>query len=296
MDTCTPFSVFLTVVKEGSFTRAAEKLYRTQPAVSLAIQRLENELGEKLLDRSGRELTLTDAGRLVYECAHRQENLQRELSSQLTELRNKDIGRLVLGANESMILYLLPHLSSYRRLYPKVKLVIQRSRSTELPDRLLAGDVDFGILSYTPDGEHFEALPLCKDHLSFVVPPGHRLAGRERVSIQELGDDIFVAHNVSSPYRDIVVREFQRQKVPLRTDIEMPTVESIRLMVQAGEGIAFLPRTCVDRDLRLGLLTEVNVDELKLERQIFLVRVGKKPLSHAAQAFLDMVQASPRNL
>ena len=91
MDPYTPLNIFLTVVKERSFTRAAEKLYRTQPAISLAIQRLENDLGERLLDRSGRDLMLTEAGKLVYDCARRQENLQRELSNQLAELRNKAI-------------------------------------------------------------------------------------------------------------------------------------------------------------------------------------------------------------
>jgi len=291
MDPYSPLNIFLVVVKEHSFTRAAEKLYRTQPAISLAIQRLETELGERLLDRSGRDLALTEAGKLVYDCARRQENLQQELASQLGELRNKAIGRLVIGANESMTLYLLPHLHAYRHQYPKIKLVVQRSRSTEVPDHLAAGDVDFGILSYRPDDDRFETVPLYTDHLSFVLPPGHRLAGRKVVSIKELGMETFVAHNVLSPNRETVIREFQRQKVPLNMDIEMPTVESIRLMVQAGQGVAFLPRMCVDKDLRLGLLKEVKVKELQLERTIYLARVSKRPLSHASKAFLDMVNA-----
>ena len=289
MDPYTPLNILLTVVKERSFTRAAEKLYRTQPAISLAIQRLENELGERLLDRSGRDLTLTEAGKLVYDCARRQENLQRELSNQLSELRNKAIGRLVIGANESMTFYLLPHLSQFRQAYPKIKLVVQRSRSTELPDHLSAGDVDFGIVSYRPDDERFDSIPIYTDHLSFIVPPNHRLAGRKTVSIKDLGMESFVGHNVPSPYRDVVVREFQRHKVTLNVDLEMPTVESIRLMVQAGQGLAFLPRLCVGQDLRQGLLSEVKVKELAFERTIYLVRVSKRPLGHAAQAFLEMV-------
>lgn len=290
MDPYTPLNIFLTVVKEHSFTRAAEKLYRTQPAISLAIQRLENELGERLLDRSGRDLALTEAGKLVYDCARRQENLQRELSNQLSELRNKAIGRLVIGANESMTFYLLPHLCLFRHEYPKIKLVVQRSRSTELPDHLAAGDVDFGIVSYRPDDERFDSIPIYTDHLSFVVPPNHRLAGRTTVSIKDLGMESFVGHNVPSPYRDNVIREFQRHKVTLNVDLEMPTVESIRLMVQAGQGLAFLPRLCVEQDLRQGLLNEIKVKELSLERTIYLVRVSKRPLGHAAKAFLDLVQ------
>lgn len=290
MDPYTPLNIFLTVVKERSFTRAAEKLYRTQPAISLAIQRLENELGERLLDRSGRDLSLTEAGKLVYDCARRQENLQRELSNQLAELRNKAIGRLVIGANESMTFYLLPHLCQFRHEYPKIKIVVQRSRSTELPDHLAAGDVDFGIISYRPDDERFDSIPIYTDHLSFIVPPNHRLAGRKTVSIKELGMESFVGHNVGSPYRDNVIREFQRHKVTLNVDLEMPTVESIRLMVQAGQGLAFLPRLCIEQDLRQGLLEEIKVKELLLERTIYLVRVSKRPLGHAAKAFLDLVQ------
>ena len=99
-----------------------------------------------------------------------------------------------------------------------------------------------------------------------------------------------MAHNVASPYRDAVLRGFQQQQIPLHMDIEMPTVESIRRMVQAGMGVAFLPRVCVDQDLRQGILKEIPVKELKLERKIYLVSVEKRPLSHAAQAFRELMK------
>jgi DNA-binding transcriptional LysR family regulator len=282
--------VFLTVVEEGSFTRAAEKLFRTQPAVSMAIQRLEAELGETLIDRSGRDLTLTDAGHLVFDCARQQENLHKGLLNQLTELRNKAAGRLVIGANESMTLYLLPHLSRFRRTYPKVKLVVQRSRSGEVPDRLVNGDLDLGVVSFSLQDDRFQSQVLYVDHLSFVVPPEHRLARRSSVSIQELEMEVFIAHNVASPYRDSVIRTFAQHKVPLHMDIEMPTMESIRRMVQAGEGVAFLPRMAVDQDVRQRILKEVKVKELRIERQIHLIYLEKRSLSHATKAFLEMVR------
>lgn len=288
--------VFYTVVNEKSFTRAAEKLFRTQPAVSLAIQRLEAEVGEPLIDRSGRELALTEAGRMVFEAARQQDNLQRSLANQLGELKNKATGRLAIGANESMTLYLLPHLSRFRRAYPKVKLIVQRSRSGEIPDRLIAGDVDFGVISYRVDDERFRSQVLYTDHLAFVVAPSHRLAKRETVPIKDLGQEIFIAHNVASPYRDAVLKAFQLAKVPLNMDIEMPTVESIRRMVQAGEGVAFLPRMCVDQDVRQGVLKEVQVKELRLERKIHLVSVAKRPLSHAAKAFLELVGSGLKDI
>ena len=285
----TLLKVFLLVVQEGSFTRAAEKLGRTQPAVSMAVQRLEAELGEVLLDRSGRELALTDAGRLVRDCARQQESLHRSLLTQLSELRNKAMGHLIMGANESMTLYLLPHLSRFRKAHPAVRLVVQRSRSGEIPDRLLAGDIELGVISYAMDDPRFRSQLLYVDHLSFVVPPEHPLASRSSVSVKELEKETFIAHNVASPYREAVLEAFRRAQVTLNMGIEMPTVESIRRMVQAGEGVAFLPRMCVDQDVRQGVLKELKVKELQLERSIHLVSVEKRPLSHAARAFVDLV-------
>ncbi len=122
-----PLKVFLTVANEKSFSRAAEKLLRTQPAVSLAIQKLESDLQEKLMDRSGKDLILTDAGRIVLEYARRFENLESDLENALAELRDNSAGRLIVGANESTTLYLLEHIEQYRRLYPKVKVQVRRS-------------------------------------------------------------------------------------------------------------------------------------------------------------------------
>src|SRR5512142_2409384 len=118
---------FLTVATEKSFSRAAEKLLRTQPAISLAVQRLEQEFGEKLIDRSGKDLILTDAGRTVIEYARRFQSLQQEMDNSLAELRDHSAGRLAIGANESTTLYLLRHIERYRELYPKVKVQVRRS-------------------------------------------------------------------------------------------------------------------------------------------------------------------------
>jgi DNA-binding transcriptional LysR family regulator len=128
------------------------------------------------------------------------------------------------------------------------------------------------------------------DHLAFVVAPAHRFANRESVSIRELGLETFIAHNVLSPYRETVLREFQRHKVTLNMDVEMPTVETIRKLVQRGEGVAFLPRMCVEQELEQGTLREVGVEELHVERKIRLVFPARRGLSHAAKAFLELVK------
>jgi DNA-binding transcriptional LysR family regulator len=285
-----PLKVFLTVVSEKSFSRAAEKLLRTQPAVSLAIQKLESDLEDKLIDRSGKELLLTDAGRIVHEYARRFENLEAELQNSLAELRDHSAGRLAIGANESTALYLLNPIEQYRRLYPKVKIQVRRTLSSKIPSQLIDGDLELGVISYDPDDDRVGSIVLYTDHLSFVVSPKHRFAARQEISIAELGMETFVAHNVLSPYRAVVLREFQRYKVALNMDVEMPTVETIRKMVQRNEGVAFLPRMCVETELKQEVLCEVKVTELSgIERKIRLVYPAKRSLSHAAKAFLELV-------
>ncbi|HUB78856.1 MAG TPA: LysR family transcriptional regulator [Bryobacteraceae bacterium] len=281
--------VFLTVATEKSFSRAAEKLLRTQPAVSLALQRLEQELGEKLIDRSGKDLILTDAGRTVLEYARRFESLQQELDNSLAELRDNSAGRLIIGANESTILYLLPRIEEYREMYPKVKVQVRRSFSSKIPNELLDGNLELGVISYDPADERLKSKVIYTDSLALVVSPQHRLAHRKTVSISELGTETFVAHNVLSPYREVVIREFQSHRVPLRMDVEMPTVETIRKMVQNNAGVAFLPRMCVEQEIDQGVLCEVRVKEIHVERKIRLVYPTRRALSHAGRAFLELL-------
>jgi DNA-binding transcriptional LysR family regulator len=284
-----PLRVFLAVASEKSFSRAAEKLLRTQPAVSLSIQKLEAELGARLIDRSAKHLLLTDAGQVVFDYAQRFENLQADLENALAELRDKSAGRLAIGANESSTLYLLDHIERYRTLYPKVKIQVRRSLSSRIPAELIDGQLELGLLTYDPEDERLVSKIIYTDHLSFVVSPEHRLASRAEVSISELGAETFIAHNVVSPYRGMVLRAFQNHKVPLKMDLEMPTIEAIRKMVERNEGVAFLPRMCVEVEIRRGLLREVTVREMSMERKIRLVYPARRALSHAAQAFLDVV-------
>ncbi len=286
-----PLRVFLTVAAERSFSRAAEKLLRTQPAVSLSIQRLESELGERLIDRSAKDLLLTDAGQIVLEYAQRFENLESDLENALAELRDKSAGRLTIGANESSTLYLLDHIERYRARYPKIKVQVRRSLSSRIPAAILDGELELGILTYDPEDDRLTAPVIFTDHLSFVVSPEHRLGAQTDVSITELGEETFIAHNVVSPYRGLVLRAFQTHKVPLKMDLEMPTVEAIRKMVERNEGVAFLPRMCVEEEIRHGFLREVKVREMSMERKIRLVYPARRALSHAAQAFLEVVAA-----
>jgi DNA-binding transcriptional LysR family regulator len=187
-------------------------------------------------------------------------------------------------------LYLLQHIEKYRHLFPKVKVQVRRSLSSKIPAQLIDGDLELGVISYDPDDDRLHADVIYTDHLAFVVSPEHRFARSTSVSITDLGMETFIAHNVLSPYREVVLREFQRFKVNLNMDVEMPTVETIRMMVQRNEGVAFLPKMCVEREIEQGSLCEVKVAELHVERKIRLVYPGKRALSHAARAFLEVVK------
>jgi DNA-binding transcriptional LysR family regulator len=281
--------VFLAVATERSFSRAAEKMFRTQPAISLALQRLELELGEKLIDRTGKDLILTDAGRTVLDYARRFQSLKLELDNSLAELRDNSAGRLAIGANESTTLYLLQHIQRYRELYPKIKVQVRRSLSSKIPDELIDGNLELGVISFDPADERIKSKVIYTDSLAFVVSPQHRLAHKKAVSITDLGAEIFIAHNVVSPYRDLVLREFQAHKTPLNMSVEMPTIEAIRKLVQSNMGVAFLPRMCVEQEIEQKMLCEIRVKELHVERKIRLVYPARRALSHAARAFLEVL-------
>jgi DNA-binding transcriptional LysR family regulator len=284
-----PLKVFLTVATEKSFSRAAEKLHRTQPAISLALQRLEADLGERLIDRSAKDLVLTDAGRTVIEYARRFDNLSGEMQLAIAELRDNSAGRLSIGANESTTLYLLRHIERYRKLYPKVKVEVRRSLSSRIPSEIVDGNLELGVISYDPHDDRLVTSVIFTDALAFVVSPKHPLAAKKQVLLRDLGGETFIAHNVVSPYREAVVREFQRQGVPLNMPVEMPTVETIRRLVQAELGVAFLPMMCVQQDLEAGTLVSVKVKEMQIERKIYLLRPSRRALSYAAGAFLELL-------
>ena len=286
--------IFLKVVSEKGFSRAAHKLTRSQPAISMAIQRLESELGEKLLDRTLKDGTLTDAGKIVYSYAQRIDHLCQEMINELSELHDKHTGKLTIGANENGALYLSHYINLYRQRYPRVKVEVRRSLSRHIPIDVLENELDLGVISYKSGDPNLGFLTLCHDEIALIVYPEHRLAKIKEVLISDLGMESFIAHNISSPYRQLVIDAFHDAGVPLNLDIEMPTVETIKEMIKSKMGVSFLPRICVKEELANGHLVEVSVRDFKAAREIILVYPSKRELSHATNAFLELIKkASP---
>jgi DNA-binding transcriptional LysR family regulator len=285
--------VFQTVVREKSFSRAAEKLYRTQPAVSISVRKLEEWVGQPLFVRGSGARTLTDAGALLIEYADRMLNLREEIRKSMKELRGIERGQVSLGVNESSIHALLPALARYRELHAGIHIRVHRVFSRDVPREVLSHQLDIGVISYIPEETELSAVEFYRDNLTVVVWPGHRLAKRREVDITDLCDETFIGHIVESPHRQRVVQLFARYHVPLHMDIEMPTIESIKLFVQMKKGVAIVPRMCVGQEIAQGMLREISMRQMRIQRRLYLVYRRDRPLTVAAQAMLNILLGKP---
>ncbi len=251
--------VLVTVAQEQSFSRAAERLHRTQPAVSQAVKRLEEELGEPLFDRSSKDGTLTAAGRVLVVYAQQMLNLRSTAQSSIRELRDLQRGKVCLSANEYTVMSLLPIINAYREMHPHIKIEVKRSLASRIPGEVLGRDVEIGVVSFKPTDT-------------------------------ELGLESFIAHNVPSPYRERVVRTFEKFKTPLNISMEMPTLEAIKRFVEQRAGVALMPRLAAQNEIATGRLSALSVREMLLERRLFLIYRNSAGLSHAARAFLKIAK------
>ncbi len=285
---------FLAVAEERSFSRAAARLHRTQPAVSQVIRKLEESVGETLFDRAARDGSLTAAGALLRDYAVRLMALRREASSALDELKSLERGRLHMAANEYTSTYLLPAIDAFRREYPHISVTVQRMLASHIPDELNLRTFEMGVISFRPDPVQFRTIAVYGDWLTFIVSPSHPFAGAGRVSINQLGREDFIAHNVASPLRRKVIETFQRFRTPLNMSIELPTIEAIKRFVAMGNGVALVPHITVARELDTGELVAVAVPELEMKRILRLIHRRQGTLSYAATAFLKTVRALAR--
>ena len=281
---------FLAVVEEKGFSRAAQRLHRTQPAISHAIRKLEEEIGEPLFERASREGTLTASGELLRGYAERLLRLRGETVTALEELRSLERGRLTVVANEYTCLWLLPVLDAFRRVSPHIGVTVQRSLASRIPDQLLERAGEFGILSFRPEDARLRSIAVYTDTVAFVVDPAHPLAKRKQVSIRELGAQNFIAHTVASPLRQRVIETFAHHQTPLNMGVELPSLEAIKRFVALGNGVALVPGLTVEPELARGDLVQVAVPELKISRRLWLVHRAQASLSHAGLAFLGAVK------
>ena len=282
---------FVTVATERSFSVAAKKLHRTQPAVSQAIRRLEEELGDRLFDRSVRNGALTEAGRLLLEYATRLLTLAADAEVAVRELQQVRRGRVIIGANEAAVHSLLPYLGRFAKAHPQALVEVRRARSRSIAADLLNRSLDFGVLTFQPADRGLQSLALGGDELVMLAHPSHPLAARRRATIEEVGQQTVIAHNDPSPARERVLRAYERRHTPINIQVALPSLDGIKRAVEMGIGVAVLPRRCALSEIANGQLVAIKVPGLSTRRQVRLVyRRGEQ--SHAAEAFLEIVRAT----
>jgi len=281
--------IFLAVAQERSFSRAAAKVHRTQPAVSQAVRRLEDDLGEQLFDRSSKTGTLTEAGRMLQNYGQRLVRLAEETESAVRDLRDLRRGRVLIGANEAAVHTLLPLIARFRQRYPDIAADVRRVPARQIAVEVQQGSLDFGALTFHPQEEGLLEVPVGSDELVLLVPPSHDLAGRRQVTMDDVAKEPVVAHNDPSPARERVLRLFEEHHVPLNMVIALPSLDGIKRAVELKLGVALLPRRCAITEIASGRLVAVPVANVSRKRQVMLV-CRKAHRSHAADAFLGVAQ------
>jgi DNA-binding transcriptional LysR family regulator len=282
--------VLVTVAREKSFSRAAEVLERTQPAVSQAVRRLEQEVGETLFDRSSKDGTLTYAGELLLDYARQMLNLRYSAQTAIRDMRDLQRGKLTISANEHTVFCLLPVIREFRKRHPLIKIEVQRGVASRIPTEITAREVELGVISFKPTDPSLKSVSVLTDELVLVVSPKHPFAERRSVSIADLANETFIAHNAPSPYRKKVIEAFEKHKTRLNISVELPSLEAIKRLVESGAGVALIPKLTARAEIEAGRLRAVAVQDLKLERKLNIIYRKNSVLSHAAQQFLALAR------
>jgi len=282
--------VFLAVAAERSFSGAAMKLHRTQPAVSQSIRRIEDALGERLFDRATKDATLTEAGRLLREYADRLLRLSEEAESAVRDLKDLRRGRVLIGANEASVHAVLPLIARFRDAHPLVHVDVRRIHARQLGAEVAQGSLDFGVMTFQPAEPGLKTVVLGQDELVMLVHPSSPLAERREVTLAECARQTVIAHNDPSHVRERVLRMFEQHHIPANILVSLPSLEGIKRAVAMQLGVALLPRRCAEAEIERGELVALQVPEVRLRRQVRLIyrRAGER--SHAAAAFLTLVE------
>ena len=283
--------VLQAVAAERSFSRAAARLHRTQPAVSQAIRRLEEELGERLFDRSSKGGRLTEAGSILLDYAERLTRLKDEAEGAVRELQELRRGRVVIGVNEAAVHVLLPIVVQFRDAHPSAQVEMRRVQSRQIPGEVLNRSLDFGLVTFPPGERGLLSVSLGVDELVMLTHPTHPLARRRQITMEEFGRQTIIAHNDPSPRRERVLRLFEQKHAPINIQMSLPSLDGIKRAVEMNLGVALLPRRCALSEIADKQLAAVRVPQLRVPRSLRLIYRRTGEASHAASAFLQAAQA-----
>ena len=282
-------TAFLEVARNQSFSRAAEKLFRTQPAISAQIRALEQECGQKLFDRLGRRIFLTRAGEILFEDGEKLVAMHRDTLQRVREADGSAAGKLVVGANEATCLYVLPQVfAEFKRKHPQVGINIYRNFSHKILQKMSENQVDLGIVTLPTSQNNLKVIPFFEDELWVVMPPGHRFAKRSSLKLADIAGEPLIFPK-GGHTRELLEKLFRKHRDRLQISMELASVETIKKFVAAGIGISLLSRSYADVELRTGILKMVPLQGVDLHRKLGLVYRTDRHLSRAAQAFAEIL-------
>ena len=289
--------IFLKVAELGSFSRAADALFLTQPTVSEHVRALEDELGVQLLDRLGRGTTPTKAGTLLLGYARRLLTLSREARQAIEQFQGRVSGELVLGGSTIPGEYVLPALiGAFRGKYPDVSISLRIGASRQVQEWVEQGHVEIGVVGALPASRTLETRQLMADDLVLVVPPEHAWVARKTVTVEDVKREPLILRERGSGSRETLeqaLKEVGLELTAFHVVGEIASTQAVKQAVRAGLGLSFVSRRAVEDECRAGLLACVKVSNLNVSRAFHIVTHRDRSRSPLAQAFLAFVESQP---
>ena len=281
---------FVEVAKQGNFSRAGQKVYRSQSAVSAQIRQLEHDYGEKLLDRVGKAVRLTAAGEILLEYAQRLLALRGESQRAVGEQGSTPRGALAIGANEATCLYVLPeHFAEYQRLYPGVQINIYRNFSRKILEKVEDGSIDVGIVTLPVRSPSLRVHPIFRDRLVVVASADHPLTRRRGVRIAEIAEYPLIFPRTGHT-RALLDKHFRPFRATLRVAMELPSVGMIKRFVAAGVGVSLISASFASDDVASGQLKLVEIEDVDIHRELGLIYRRDRTLPRAATALISLIR------
>jgi len=278
---------FLEVARLSSFSRAAEKRLRTQPAISAQIRALEEEIGARILDRSGGKVSITAAGKLFQKYAEETLEARKAVLTAIAETERVPRGEIIVGANEGTCLHILPEVfAQFKKQYPDVAVNIKSADYAKILDSVIDNSVDFGVVSMPVSDPRLTVVLIHRDELVIIVPPQHPLAKLKSATIADAARFPLVVPKAGHT-RDALEDLFYENKLKPRYAMELDSSELLKRFVAADVGVGFIARSNVQEDVRANVLVAIPISDAQVRRDLALVFRKDKALSRAALAFID---------
>jgi DNA-binding transcriptional LysR family regulator len=283
-------TTFVEVAKQRNFSRAAETVLRSQPAVSAQIHQLEEEYGEKLFDRTRGAIRLTPAGEVLFEYAERLLALRSESRRAVADSGQITRGLLSIGANETTFLYVLPDiLAEYRKRFPRVRISIYRNFSQKVLEKVESGAIELGVVSLPIKVPSLKVIKLFRDPIVWIAPPDHPLAGRKTVTAADLAEEDLIFHRIGS-LRRLMDEQLRPHRAQVRVAMELTSAAIVKKFVASGFGISLISASFAEEEIRAGKLKTLPVEGTRLYRELGLVYQRERSLCRAATSFIEVAK------